>query len=131
MERVKGRFLVEFGRGIDMHGGDVNKACRRAVQDAMTHCCMCGIRELLNAPTESISLRVRVGCSQPEAVDAEAIRGMLSFYKAVEVEAVPGGLQTEGIYVPEHGAGSTIEVALASITVCVDTSESGEVDRLE
>ena len=41
------RYLVEFGTGVDLHGMDVMEAARRAVRDAVSQCCMCGLVDLL------------------------------------------------------------------------------------
>ena len=40
------RLLIEFGQGVDMHGGDQNNAVRKATEDAIHHCCMAGISEI-------------------------------------------------------------------------------------
>ncbi len=45
------RLLIEFGQGVDMHGGDQNNAVRKATEDAIHHCCMAGISEILKLPT--------------------------------------------------------------------------------
>ena len=41
------RFIIEFGLGTDFHGQDVNKAAQKAVRDAMSRCCLCGLSEVL------------------------------------------------------------------------------------
>ena len=40
------RLLIEFGQGVDMHGGDQNNAVLKATKDAIHHCCMAGIAEI-------------------------------------------------------------------------------------
>ena len=47
MERK--RYLIEIGTGVDMHGGDMTGAALKAVKDAMSHCCMAGVREIHGA----------------------------------------------------------------------------------
>ena len=37
---MKKRFLVEFGTGVDLHGGNVTKAAQKALRDAISHCCL-------------------------------------------------------------------------------------------
>ena len=34
------RFIVELGMGTDLHGGDVTKAAKRAVRDAVSKSCL-------------------------------------------------------------------------------------------
>ena len=37
------RYIVEFGMGADLHGGDVTKAAVKAVKDATSRSCLCGM----------------------------------------------------------------------------------------
>ena len=41
------RFIVEIGTGIDLHGENATKAACRAVRDAVSRSCLCGIVEVL------------------------------------------------------------------------------------
>ena len=67
MERK--RYLIEIGTGVDMHGGDMTGAALKAVKDAMSHCCMAGVREIHGAGPERIALRIKICCPRPEALD--------------------------------------------------------------
>ena len=42
----KKRFVLEFGTGIDLHGEDNTKAACRAVKDAVSRSCLCGLLEI-------------------------------------------------------------------------------------
>ena len=42
-----GRFIIELGMGADLHGQDVTKAAKKAVEDAISMSCLCGLREVL------------------------------------------------------------------------------------
>ena len=99
MERK--RYLIEIGTGVDMHGGDMTGAALKAVKDAMSHCCMAGVREIHGAGPERIALRIKICCPRPEALDLEAL----------------GGASEKGLHVAEMGAGDTLVAALAIITV--------------
>ena len=46
------KFIVEFGMGTDLHGQDVNKAAKKAVKDAVSRSCLCGLQDVLNIPQE-------------------------------------------------------------------------------
>ena len=41
------KFIVEFGMGTDFHGQDVTKAARKAVRDAVSRSCLCGLEDVL------------------------------------------------------------------------------------
>ena len=45
------RLIIEFGQGVDMHGGDQNNAVLKATKDAIHHCCMAGISEVFATRT--------------------------------------------------------------------------------
>ena len=45
------RLIIEFGQGVDMHGGDQNNAVLKAAKDAVHHCCMAGISEIFDTRT--------------------------------------------------------------------------------
>ena len=109
----KRRFLIEIGTGVDMHGGSMTKAAQKAVKDAMCHCCMAGIREIHDAGPERIALRVQISCPRPEELDLEQV----SFYDDVELVPVVGGASEHGLHVEAMGAGDTLVVAVAIITV--------------
>jgi uncharacterized protein (TIGR02058 family) len=115
------RFLVEIGTGLDMHGGDVTKAAKRAVVDAMHHCCLCGITEALKITDMSkVQVRIKIGVPRPEEVDREQILALLPMGNGVIDEIVDGGLATRGLHVESMGEGDTIVIANASLSVYVD-----------
>ena len=41
------RFLVEFAMGTVLHGQNVTKAACKAVRNAISNCCLCGITDCL------------------------------------------------------------------------------------
>ena len=117
------RYLVEFDIGADLHGMDVTKAAKKAVKGAISHCCMCGMEELLHLenPAEAIRLEVKLGCPFPERVDVEAVKTVLPPYSSVDVEVTSGGMAVRGLRVPALGEGDSIVLVNAAITVYVDT----------
>ncbi|WP_371371786.1 Lin0512 family protein [Sporomusa aerivorans] len=119
------RYIVEFGMGADLHGGDVTKAAQRAVKDAMSRSCLCGLFDIVGIrdPNQMI-VEVRIGCPQPEQVQLDAVKGMVPF-GSVTVEAVAGGLTVKGLYLPALGEGDNIMVAVAALTVYIDWPQSG------
>lgn len=117
------RYLVEFGTGADLHGMDPTKAACRAVRDAISHCCLCGMEDLLGLkePGKVMHVQVKIGCPNHTGVDIRQVERMIPF-GTPEVEVVPGGLSVKGLSVPTLGEGDTILLANAALTVLVDTS---------
>lgn len=115
------RFVVEIGVGADLHGQDVTKAAQRAVQDAMSHCCLCGIAEILQVEdADKIHVKIKVGCPYPEKLKKEELVKLLPFGKATVEEVVAGGLATTGMHVDSLGEGDQIIVAVVSLTVWIE-----------
>ena len=114
------RFIVELGMGTDLHGGDVTKAAKRAVRDAVSKSCLCGIFEVakLEKP-DDMCIRLKICCPTPELLDKEQVVKSVPF-GTVELTVQEGGMVTEGLHLPPLGKGSSIVVALASLTVCVE-----------
>jgi len=118
------RYVVELGYGADLHGGDATKAAKRAVKDAISRSCLCGLFEIvgMNDPA-AMHVKVRIGCPKPEEVDGREVLDVVPF-GSKELEVVEGGLTTRGVEVSSLGCGDTILVAVASLTVCVNINET-------
>ena len=115
------RYIVEFGIGLDMHGQDVGKAAQKAVKDAISKSCLCGLSEVLGIKNfkEDIHIKVTVAVTKPELVDPAPIAECLPV-GTVSVEAVKGGLTVPGLYVPAFGdKDDSIEAAIAAVEVFV------------
>ncbi|MBW8381336.1 MAG: Lin0512 family protein [Youngiibacter sp.] len=113
------RYVIEIGMGADLHGGDITKAAVKAVKDAVSRSCLCGIEDILEKDVLKMHVHVKIGCTDPDKVDKAAV------LKAVpvgnrEIEVVKGGLNAHGLQVPVFGAGETIEIVIAVLTVSVD-----------
>lgn len=114
------RFVVELGMGADLHGGDVTKAAQRAVKDAMSRSCLCGLVDIAGiCDPNQMHVEVRIGCPQPEKVKTDNVKEVVPF-GSVTVETVLGGIDVKGLHLPALGEGDTIVVAVAAITVYVD-----------
>lgn len=123
MNKTEGtrRFIIEFGMGTDFHGQDVTKAAEKAVRDAVSRSCLCGLEEVLEIRdlNNGVEIKVTVAVSRPEEVDAERIKAQLPI-GSVKVEAVNGGLTIPGLFIPQFGdKDNTIEAALACVEVFV------------
>ena len=72
---AKKRFVLEFGTGIDLHGEDNTKAACRAVKDAVSRSCLCGLMEIHGIQDLSLpEVEILVACPQPEMVDLERVK---------------------------------------------------------
>lgn len=121
MESVaRKRYIVEFGTGADMHGGDVTNAAKKAIKDAVSHSCLCGLFDIvgLTGP-EQMELEVKIACPYPERINEEEVLKAVPLGSA-KLEVVSGGMTVRGLDLPVLGDGDTIVIALAAITVYVN-----------
>ncbi|MEL7465179.1 MAG: Lin0512 family protein [Pseudomonadota bacterium] len=107
------RIITELGAGADLHGRDMTKAAKRAVEDAMRHSSLSLFKGLGLSPGD-MRVRVKIGAPEPESVDKAAVAAMLP-YGTVDVTVEQGGVASEGM----GGPGDTIIVA-AAVTALVD-----------
>lgn len=91
------KFIVEFGMGTDFHGQDVTKAARKAVRDAVSRSCLCGLEDVLGLTdfTRQVHIVATVAVPRPEEVDCAAVAEELPV-GTVEVRPVKGGLDGGG-----------------------------------
>ncbi|MCC5909749.1 MAG: Lin0512 family protein [Clostridiaceae bacterium] len=103
------RYIVELGWGADLHGQDVTKAAERAVKDAISRSCLCGLKEILGMKDlNEVAVHVTIATPYPEEVDKKTI------------ESVKGGMEVPGLYVKEFGdCKDSIVVANAYVEVKV------------
>jgi uncharacterized protein (TIGR02058 family) len=115
------RFIVELGTGVDLHGESVSEAACRAVKDAISRSCLCGLMEILDLKDPNrLELEILVACPRPEEVDAELVMSAAPVGRKT-LQTVAGGLQVKGLNVPQFGPNSDqIMVANAAITVWVN-----------
>lgn len=120
MDEKRKRFIVEIGTGIDIHGENVTKAACRAVKDAVSRSCLCGLLEILEINNlEDVVVEIQVASPNPEQVDLEKVMAEVPIGRKSAV-AVPGGMTARGLCVPQFApACDQIVVANAAITVFV------------
>ena len=74
MDANRKRFIVEIGTGIDIHGENVTKAACRAVKDAVSRSCLCGLLEILELKNlEDVQVDIQVASPSPDQVDLEQV----------------------------------------------------------
>jgi len=121
---TKRRFIVELGTGMDLHGQDATKAASRAVKDAISRSCLCGLLEIVGLrDLNDMHVDVVVAVPEPERVQAETVLAVIPFGRK-ELRAVQGGMRAPGLYQPELGDHSPdVFVANAAVTVWIDQQE--------
>ena len=114
------RFIVEIGTGADIHGEDVTKAACRAVKDAISRSCLCGLVEILGIKDlDVMHVNILVACPKPDEVDLEQVKAMVPLGQKT-ARSVTGGMVVEGLCVPNFAANcDQIVVANAAVTVSI------------
>lgn len=102
-------WVLEFGMGVDNHGGDSTKAACRAVSDAIRHSSLPFARDLRESGKRML-VDVTVAVPSPETVDLERVKKELP-HGDITVRAVAGGLAVSG---------TDTLIACCSVTVSVD-----------
>lgn len=118
MERK--RFIVELGTGVDLHGEDVTEAACRAVTNAVSSSCLCGLAEIL-APqnVKKIEVEILIASPKPDEVDLDQVKKMVPIGQKTAT-SVEGGMVARGLMVPRFGPDrDKIMVANAAVTVFV------------
>lgn len=115
------RYIVEIGTGIDLHGEDATKAACRAVKDAVSRSCLCGLFEILEIENlESVDIHILVAVPNPQDVDLDKVMAEVPIGRKT-ARAIEGGMTVEGLCVPRFAPEcSRIVVANAAVTVSVD-----------
>ena len=116
----KRRFIVEIGTGVDLHGEDNTDAACRAVKDAISKSCLCGLVEILEIrDLETVEVDILVAAPKPSEVDLEQVKAVVPIGKKT-IRAVEGGLTARGLCVPDFGPDcDQIVVVNAAVTVLV------------
>jgi uncharacterized protein (TIGR02058 family) len=122
MDENRKRFIVEIGTGIDIHGENVTKAACRAVKDAVSRSCLCGLLEILHLQNlEDVEVDIQVATPNPGQVDLEIVKAEVPIGRKT-ARAVEGGMVAQGLCVPQFAPQcDRIVVANAAVTVFVAT----------
>jgi uncharacterized protein (TIGR02058 family) len=102
-------YVLEFGMGLDVHGGDCTKAACRAVSDAIRHSSLPFFRDIRERGGRML-VDVTVAVPDPASVDVERVRRELP-HGEVTVHPVAGGLRVPG---------ADALIACVAITVSVE-----------
>ena len=120
MDAKRKRFIVEIGTGIDIHGENVTKAACRAVRDAVSRSCLCGLLEILELKNlEDVRVEIQVASPNHDQVDLEQVMAEVPIGRK-SAHAVEGGMTTKGLCVPQFAPDcDQIVVVNAAVTVSI------------
>ena len=110
------KIITELGASADLHGRDMTKAAKRAVEDAMRHSSL-SIFHGLKLDPKTMQVEVTIGAPDPDGVDKDAVAAMLP-YGTVTVTVEQGGVTAEGM----GGPGDTVIVS-AAVSAMVEIPE--------
>jgi uncharacterized protein (TIGR02058 family) len=116
---IVNRYIIEFGMGVDFHGQDVTRAAEKAVLDAVSRSCLCGLEEVMgiNDLNGGVGVKVTVAVTRPDEVDIERIKKCLPVGMKT-IQTVEGGMKVPGLFIPDFGdKDNSIEAALACVEV--------------
>ena len=93
MER--NRFVIELGTGVDLHGEDATEASCRAVTDAISNSCLCGLSEVVK-PEEAtkIEVEILIATPKPDSVDVDRVKSMAPIGEK-SVQVIEGGMTAQ------------------------------------
>ncbi|MFW9829794.1 MAG: Lin0512 family protein [Candidatus Thorarchaeota archaeon] len=122
---IEKRFIIEIGQGVDQHGhnNDCTNAAVKAVKNATSNNCLCGLSEIcgIKDPKDLLKMKVQVkiGSPYPETINREEILRAIPFGEK-SIEVVKGGLVGKGVMIKALGDTSeNIIVCDATVTVSV------------
>jgi uncharacterized protein (TIGR02058 family) len=119
------RFIVEIGSGTDQHGhdNDCTNAAVKAIKNAISNNCLCGLSEICDfkepQDINRMMVNVKIGAPYPDKINEKEVLKAIPFGEK-SIEVVPGGLIAEGVMIKELGdASSQIIICNAAVTVSV------------
>ncbi|MFX1490606.1 MAG: Lin0512 family protein [Promethearchaeota archaeon] len=124
MSKAK-RFILELGMGVDQHGhkNDCTNAAIKAIKNAISNNCLCGLSEIYKfTEPKDISrmvVHVKIGAPYPKNMDGTEVLNAIPFGQK-SIEVVQGGLIAEGVMIKELGdISNQIIICNAAVTVSV------------
>ncbi|XXJ18789.1 Lin0512 family protein [Desulfovibrio caledoniensis] len=123
------RFAIELGYAADLHGEDMTKAAVRAVRDAVSRICLCGIVEICGRDQfQGVHVHADVAVPNPDGVDRDKVLACIPIGET-SLTLTSGGMSVPGIEVPCFAPGvSNIVVACAALTVSIETDMGDGAD---
>ena len=95
------RLILEMGMGLDVHGGDYNKAATRAIHDALRHSSL-NLFKCLELDITKMNVRVTIGVQEPDKLDTDKLAAELPRGRASVTAAFGGQNVSQGDSEPPH-----------------------------
>ena len=122
---VEARFINQLGMGVDQHGhnNECNNAAIKAIKNAISNNCLCGLSEICDfkepKDINRMLVHVKIGAPYPDKIDEKEVLNAIPFGEK-SIEVVHGGLIAEGVMIKELGdTSSQIIICNAAVTVSV------------
>ncbi len=115
------RYIIELGTGADLHGQDVTKAAQKAVKDAISRSCLCGVTEIMGLQDlNKMFVQVTIAAPYPDKVGHNEVLAQVPFGKKT-IDVTKGGMEVAGMFVPQLGdAKDSIVVVNAAVEVSIE-----------
>ena len=111
--------------GVDQHGhqNHCTNAAIKAIKNAISNNCLCGLLEICNLiepkDINRMMVHVKIGAPYPDKINEKEVLKAIPFGEK-SIEVVQGGLIAEGVMIKELGdTSSQIIICNAAITVSV------------
>ena len=95
------RLILEMGMGLDVHGGDYNKAAMRAIHDALRHSSL-NLFKSLTLDSALMEVRVTIGVQEPDKIDCAKLAQELPRGQASVTAEFGGQNVGQGADEPPH-----------------------------
>jgi uncharacterized protein (TIGR02058 family) len=111
--------------GVDQHGhdNDCSDAAIKAIKNAISNNCLCGLSEICNftepKDINRMMVHVKIGAPYPQSIDEKKVLVAIPFGEK-SLELVNGGLVAKGVMIKELGDTSDqIIICNAAVTVSI------------
>lgn len=110
--------MIEMGMGVDMHGQDITKAAARAIQDAIYHNSLPGLRAAIKkygASEMSVNVRLGVPCNQ-DKLDFSLLEAIFP-YGNVTFEVCQGGMVSSNVLMLAEKGDKTDDMLIVNAVI--------------
>jgi len=123
------RYVLQIGQGVDQHGhdDDCTKAAIKAIKNAISSNCLCGLADIFNFSKPDdlnrMIVKVKIGAPFLNKINEKKVLKAIPFgVKTLEI--VKGGLIAKGVMIKELGDTSeNIIICDAAVEVLIKSSD--------
>ena len=120
------RFVIQTGFGVDLHGEDNTKAAVKAVKNAISSTCLCGLTEIFGRTNaEGVHIDVLLAAPAPASIDTAKVQAQFPI-GTVSITVQQGGLTASGLHAPQFAEGKHSLIGVnAAVTVYIEDAPAG------